>query len=75
MGAVLMPDGFGCAISDGSGDFRMVCSGATVSFSGEEVGWQVSMEGTDDRSWADALVTAITAQVGAACGESCEWLP
>jgi hypothetical protein len=47
---------------------------AEVSFSGEEVGWQVSIVGPMDDAAADALITQITERVGGASGAACEWL-
>ncbi|MGB8860351.1 MAG: hypothetical protein WCC60_13880 [Ilumatobacteraceae bacterium] len=72
--SVLMPEGFGCAPADGWGDFRMTCSGSTITFSGEEIGWQVSVEGSMGERDADALIAAVTEQVEQASGEACEWL-
>ena len=71
---VFMPAGFDCTQIEGWGDFRMRCGAAEVSFSGEDVGWQVSIEGPMDDATADALLASITARLGEACGEQCEWI-
>jgi hypothetical protein len=60
--------------TEGWGDFRMMCSGSTIAFSGEEVGWQVSIEEPMDERDADALIAAVTEQVERASGDACEWL-
>ena len=70
---VLLPAGFGCLPVEGSGDFRMQCGQVEISFSGEDTGWQVTLEGNLPN--ADELMTQLTRQIVAAVGEPCEWLP
>lgn len=71
---VLVPAGFECTPIEGWGDFRMKCGDAEISFSGEEVGWQVVVEGSLVSISAAVLVEAIARQVAHACGEACEWI-
>ncbi len=71
---VFMPPGIGCVQVDGSGDFRMRYEAAEVSFSGEEVGWQVSIDSPIDTVTADRLLALLTNRVGDAHGEECEWI-
>lgn len=74
LAAVFIPPGSDCSPIDGWGDFRMRCGAAEGSFSGEEVGWQVSIEGPMDDATASALLSQITERVGDASGEACEWI-
>ena len=74
LAAVFVQPGSGCAPIDGWGDFRMRRSAAEVSFSGEEVGWQVSIEGPMDDATVGALLAQITERVGEASGQACEWI-
>jgi hypothetical protein len=72
LAAVLQPQGWQCTPEPGSGDQRVRCSGAVVSFSGEDVGWSVVIEG--DLPDADAWIDQVTRQIAAASGENCEWI-
>jgi len=69
---VLQPKGWACERVDGSGDFRVRTDGVEVSYSGEEVGWQVVIDG--DMSRAEDWIEQVTRRVAAAAGEPCEWL-
>lgn len=71
---VLLPEGHGCEQADGWGDFRMMCGGTTVTFSGEMNGWQVVVEGPMARDAADALIEVVTRQIEAEVGVACEWV-
>jgi hypothetical protein len=68
----LKPDGFGCLPIEGRGEFRIQCGQAEISFSGEDIGWQVTVEG--DLPEANKLMVQLTRQITAAVGEPCEWL-
>lgn len=69
---VLTPADLRCTPVAGPGDFRLRCGDADVAFSGEDVGWQVTVEGYLED--ADAFVARVTDQVADAAGEPCEWL-
>ena len=69
---VLTPRGFECSATKGWGDYRLRCENAEVAYSGEERGWQVTVEG--DLPNADRFIAQVTAQVADAAGEPCEWL-
>src|SRR4051812_42438128 len=70
---VLIPQGRQCEEIEGFGDFRMRCGDAEISFSGEEPGWHVVVEGP--LADAEAVVEQVTRQVEQAAGEPCEWIP
>ena len=72
--STLVPSGFACTPSEGWGDFRMQCEGSTITFSAEEVGWQVSVSAPMGEREADALIAVVTDQIEAASGDACEWL-
>jgi hypothetical protein len=72
MTQVLVPDGFECDVVEGWGDLRLRCGRVDVSFSGEEAGWLVSVEG--ELEDADGFLTKVTRQVAQAVGEPCEWI-
>ena len=56
----------------GWGDYRLRSDGAEVSFSGEDGGWCVMVEG--DLADADAWIAQVTRQIAVAAGEECEWI-
>jgi len=45
MASVLQPEGMSSEPIEGDGDFRVRAAGAEISYSGEEVGWQVTVYG------------------------------
>jgi len=57
----------------GSGDYRMAVDGGQIAFSWEAPGWLVMVEGLPEED-AEALVTEIAAQIGAATGQPTTWL-
>jgi hypothetical protein len=69
---VLLPDGLECHVIDGYGDFRIRCGDAEISFSAEDVGWQVAVEG--ELAAPEQLIAQVTRQVEATVGEPCDWL-
>jgi hypothetical protein len=71
---VLAPEGWPCQQIEGWGDLRLICDGTEIAFSGEEVGWQVTVDGpmaTDD---VDRVIAVVTSQVGREVGKPCESL-
>jgi hypothetical protein len=72
MGTVLVPVNATAQRVDGQGDFCVRFGSAEISYSGEEVGWQVTISG--ELADADKWVDQVTLQVSVAAGESCEWV-
>ncbi|MFC8733768.1 hypothetical protein ACFT5B_15035 [Luteimicrobium sp. NPDC057192] len=72
MTEVLQPAGWDCEPIGGAGDFRVRAGGVEVSYSGEEIGWQVTFDA--DMPRAEEWIERVTRQVAAATGEPCEWL-
>lgn len=72
MAEVLQPVSWDSAPVGGPGDFRVRAEGVEVSYSGEEVGWQVTFDG--DVSLAEEWIELVTRQIAVAVGEPCEWL-
>ena len=72
--SVLIPAGSDFRAIEGWGDFRMATGDTVVAFSGEEVGWQVTVEGPMTAERAETLVGIVTEQIGQSYGEPCEWL-
>lgn len=71
---VFAAPGSGCVPVEGWGDFPVRWGDTEISFSGEEVGWQVTVEGSPDQEDAAALVEAMTRRVERVAGEPCEWI-
>jgi hypothetical protein len=69
---VLVPSGFDCHVVDGWGDLRFRCGEAEVSFSGEEHGWFITVDGNLPDT--GNFLATVTRQVTEAAGEPCEWL-
>ena len=66
---VMLPQGWNAKRVQGWGDFRMVVDGVTISFSGEEPGWQVTFEeGEMEAARADSLLEQLRSQVEVASG-------
>jgi hypothetical protein len=72
MADVLQPAGWDCEPLRGEGDFRVRSEGVDVSYSGEDVGWQVTFHG--DMPRAEVWIEQVTRHIAAAAGEQCEWL-
>ncbi|MFF2621373.1 hypothetical protein [Oerskovia jenensis] len=72
MAEVLQPVGWDSAPVGRPGDFRVRAEGVEVSYSGEEIGWQVTFDG--DMSRAEEWIEQVTQQIAVAVGEPCEWL-
>ncbi|WP_456788451.1 hypothetical protein [Cellulomonas sp. P5_C5] len=72
MAEVLQAKGWASEPIDGEGDFRARAEGIEVSYSGEDIGWQVVVDG--DMPRAEVWMAQVTSQVAAATGEPCEWL-
>ncbi|MBB2748738.1 hypothetical protein [Microbispora sp. NBRC 16548] len=71
---VLTPDGWEACLVDGWGDHRIRVRDVDVSFSAEDVGWQVSIEGDLPANVADDLVDVVTRQITAHAGLSAVWV-
>lgn len=69
---VLVPNGWSAEPFAGDGDFAVRVGEATVSYSGDMPGWQVTICGELDRE--EEWIAAVTAQVAEAAGEPCEWI-
>jgi len=52
----------------------MRCDSTEVTFSAEEPGCQVTVDGPMPETDRERLVTTITEQIGQAAGQPCEWL-
>lgn len=74
LAAVFAAPGSGCVPIEGWGDFRVRWQDSEISFSGEEVGWQVTIEGSPGQEDAATLIDAMTRRVESATGEPCEWI-
>jgi hypothetical protein len=72
LGAGPRPKEFRVQRSRGLGDFRLRCGRVDVSFSGEELGWLVSVEG--ELEDADGFLRNVTRQAAEAVGEPWEWI-
>lgn len=72
MASVLLAEGWASEPIDGEGDFRARVEGIEIAYSGEEVGWQVVVDG--DLPRAEDWMAQVTEQVAVAAGEACEWL-
>jgi hypothetical protein len=70
---VLTPRGWDCEVIDGWGELRIRVDNAELAFSGEDVGWQVIVEGDLSRDAAGTIVAAITKQIEQACGVQPGW--
>ena len=55
--------GYGCKEASGPGDLRLRLGSCEMTFSAEEVGWQVCFEGDATGQDTDALVAQIARQV------------
>ena len=71
---VLSPAGFECHPEEGWGDVRLRCGNVVVSYSGEEVGWQVSFDGDLLGLDTDHFIDAVTRRLETEVGEPCEWV-
>ncbi|MEV0810366.1 hypothetical protein [Micromonospora sp. NPDC050200] len=74
MAQVLMPSDWDCAVVSGWGNHRLRCGDTEISFSGEPVGWEVSIEGPMPADVAARLVAAVAAQIGQEIHQPIEWI-
>lgn len=58
----------------GWGDHRLRCGDTEISFSGEPVGWQVSIEGPMPAEVAAQLAAVVAAQIEQEIHETIEWI-
>lgn len=63
LASTLMPNAFACTRTEGLDDFQLECEGSTITFSAEEVGWQVSVGAPMREDDADALIAVVTEQI------------
>ena len=74
LAAVLTPPvTLNCSPADGWGAFGLRCGDTNISFSLVPPGIQATFEGPMSQADADALVTAISAQIESEAGRSIEW--
>ena len=59
---ILGPRGYGCEEVSGPGDLRLRLGSCEMTFSAEDVGWQVCFEGDATGQDTDALVAHIARQ-------------
>jgi hypothetical protein len=71
---VLTPSGWDCAVASGGGDHRLRCADTEIWFSGEPVGWQVSIEGPMPADVATRLVATVAAQIEREVHQPIEWI-
>ncbi|WP_152990715.1 hypothetical protein [Sphaerimonospora mesophila] len=62
---VLTPEGWEAAPVDGWGDHRIRVRDVDISFSAEDIGWQVFVEGDLPETIADDIMTVVTRQIAA----------
>ncbi len=74
MPQVLTPAGWDCAGVPGWGDYRLRCGDTEISFSGEPIGWEVSVEGPMPADVATKLVVAVAAQIEREVNQAVEWI-
>jgi hypothetical protein len=70
---VLIPPGYGLQPAEGSGDLHLQTAGYEISFSGEDPGWQVSIEGEIAHLDTDVLVAQVARQIEDYTGIAPEW--
>jgi hypothetical protein len=70
---VLTPNGWDAAVIEGWGDHRVRIDNTEVSFSGEDAGWQVSVEGPMAAATADAVIETVAHQLAAYSREQTIW--
>ncbi|MCX4473083.1 hypothetical protein OOK41_22710 [Micromonospora sp. NBC_01655] len=74
MAQVLTPSGWGCSVASGWGDHRLRCGDTEISFSGEPVGWQASIEGPMTTDMATRLLAAVATQIEREVHQPIEWI-
>lgn len=74
MSQVLTPAGWGCQRIAGWGNYRLRCGDTEISFSDEDVGWQVAFEGPMPSELARRLIATIAAQIEHAVHEPIDWI-
>ncbi len=71
---VLNPAGWDCSTIPGSGEHRLRCGDAEVSFTGEDVGWHLVIDGQMEQATAQAFVATVAAQIELEVAEPIKWL-
>ena len=67
---VLAPRGYGFEPVDGPGDLRVRLGSVEIEYSLEMPGWQITIDGAEDRAWADAVVDTVARQLEEVTGSS-----
>jgi hypothetical protein len=70
---VLSPHGYDLQPGPGYGDLHLSAAGYEISFSGEEAGWQVIIEGDITDLDTDAVIAQIARQVQDFTQTAAEW--
>ena len=73
LNVVFVPDRTGASVIEGWGEMRFAYAGMEFAVSGEEVGWQIVVEGQIDASIADGIVAQLTDQLGRESGHEASW--
>lgn len=68
-----MPDRPGTSVVAGWGEVRFAYAGMEFAISGEEVGWQIVVEGQIDAAMADAIIAQVTDQLRRESGQDSSW--
>jgi hypothetical protein len=71
---VLTPRGYGAEPGAGFGDLHLHATGYEISFSGEDPGWQVSIDGDIAHLDTDELVARVARQIEDFTGSATEWV-
>lgn len=73
LSSVLVPNKRHARLVEGWGEVRFSLAGIEFSFSGEEVGWQVAVEGETNADLADAVIGEISDQLRLESGQEATW--
>jgi hypothetical protein len=71
---VLTPRGYDLRAGPGFGDLHLQAAGYEIAFSGEDPGWQVTLDGDIAHLDSDELVAQIARQVQDFTGTATEWV-
>ena len=73
MTRVFTPAGWNAIAIAGCGENRFRIDDAEIYFSGEDVGWHVSVEGSVEPATADAIVDRVAKQLAEYSGGPTKW--
>lgn len=71
---VLTPRGYPTEPGDGFGDLHLRATDYEISFSGEDPGWQVSVDGDIAHLNTDELIAQVARQIEDFTGTATEWI-